>query len=408
VDEAPRPRGWAAPRQPRSLEGNRIDSLGRLAVLYELPFANLGGTEKHLLTLLSSLRSDVVPCLLAPEGNALRLFRDLGVPYRTIVPLNLGPGMRHALRVHHAAFKELLEEFKPCLVHVHAGVELAVAARLACPRIPLVHTIHGYPDAASYIVSAPIANRLIEEVICVSEAEKRAAQRHGFRKDRLTVIHNGVVAPATAARSGGREFRRHLSVRENVVVVGTVSRLERRKGLAHLVSAFARVRGECPGVRLLVVGDGRMRQDLERLAGDLGVGELVAFTGALEDPSDALESMDVFVLPSLQEALGIAILEAMARAKPVIATTVGGIPEAVAHGETGLLVPPGDDAALASAIIALVRSPEQRREMGARGRARFEALFTANLMARRTLEVYRRVLARASVGPRVTRSPRRA
>ncbi|MDI6638148.1 MAG: glycosyltransferase family 4 protein [Bacillota bacterium] len=376
-------------------------------MLYELPFANLGGTEKHVLTLISALRHEVAPCLLAPQGDALRLFRDLGVPYRTVLPLTPAPGVRRALRVHHAAFQELMDEFGPSLVHVHCGIEHAVAARLASPGIPMVLTIHGYPDAASYIVSGFLANRIVDEVICVSEAERRVAQRYGFRKDRLTLIHNGITSPSRIAAPAQQQSRRRLGLREDAVVIGTVSRLERRKGIAYLVSAVARVRRDCPSAVLLVVGDGRKRQNLERLALDLGVHDRVVFTGALPDPTEALEAMDIFALPSIQEALPMAILEAMAMAKPVVATTVGGIPEAVVHGETGLLVPPKDDAALASALLVLARNPARRHEMGARGYARFEALFTADLMARRTLEVYRRVLARRAAA-RTRRRPSRS
>ncbi|MGE5572174.1 MAG: glycosyltransferase family 4 protein [Bacteroidota bacterium] len=374
--------------------GCSIDAQGRLSVLYELPYASLGGTEKHVLTLISSLRREVTPCLLAPQGNALPLFRDLGVPYRTILPLILAPGLGRALQAHRSAFREILMEFRPTLIHVHAGIENAVAAHLEAPGIPTVFTIHGYPDAASYIVSGFLANRIVDEVICVSEAERRAAQSHGFRKDRLTVIHNGIVAPHGAGEVD--ESRRRWGIPSEAIVIGTVSRLERGKGTAYLVSALAHIRRDCPNVVLLVTGDGRRRQDLAQLAIDLGVGDRVVFTGALPDPTAALEIIDVFALPSLREALGMAILEAMAHAKPVVATTVGGIPEAVVHGETGLLVPPKDDAALASALLVLARNPARRQEMGARGRARFEALFTADLMARRTLEVYRRVLARRS------------
>ena len=294
-----------------------------------------------------------------------------------------------------------MDEFGPRLVHVHCGIEHAVAARLASPGIPMVLTIHGSPDAASYIVSGFLANRIVDEVICVSEAERRVAEGYGFRKDRLTVIHNGIVSPSRTAAPAQQQPRQRLGLREDAVVIGTVSRLERRKGIAYLVSALARIRRDCPSAVLLVVGDGRMRQDLERLALDLGVRDRVVFTGALPDPTAALEAMDIFALPSIQEALPMAILEAMAMAKPVVATTVGGIPEAVVHGETGLLVPPKDDASLASALLVLARNPARRQEMGARGRARFEALFTADLMARRTLEVYRRVLARrATAGTR--------
>lgn len=209
------------------------------------------------------------------------------------------------------------------------------------------------------------------------------------------MIRNGVAPPVPAASSRGRQLRERLGFQQDAVVIGTVSRLERQKGTAHLISALARIHHECPGARLLLVGDGSMRRDLERLAVSLGVRDKVVFTGALLDPGDALECMDMFALPSFREALPMAVLEAMARAKPVVATAVGGVPEAVVHGETGLLVPPGDDAALASALLTLASDPEKRREMGALGRTRFEASFTADAMARQTLEVYRRVLARA-------------
>ena len=378
------------------MEGGIIETQGKLAVLYELPFANLGGMEKHLLTLVSALHHEVVPCLIAPHGDALRLFRDLGVPYRTVQPLSLGLGTRRELRAHSTALRELVTEFRPSLIHVHGGMECAVAAHLAAPKVPIVFTIHGYPDVASYVISGLFANRIVEEVICVSEAERRTAQRYGFRTDRLTVIRNGVAPPMPAASSRGRQLRERLGFQQDAVVIGTVSRLERGKGTSHLISAFARITQRCPGARLLIVGDGTMRPKLERLASSLGISDRVVFTGALDDPSDALEAMDIFALPSFREALGMAILEAMARAKPVVATPVGGIPEAVVHGETGLLVPPGDNAALASALLTLASDPEKRREMGALGRTRFEASLTADAMARQTLEVYKRVLARAS------------
>lgn len=369
----------------------------RINVLYELPFANLGGTEKHVLTLIRALGREVTPCLLAPQGEALSLFSDEGVPYQVIDPLTFAPGVRRSLKEHRAVFRHLLEDFGFSLVHVHGGIEYAVAAKLACPGIPVVFTIHGYPDTTSYVVSGFLANRIADEVICVSDWERSAATKYGFRGDRLTLIHNGVAPPRPTGKA--REFRREWGIQDAAFVVGTVSRLERRKGLTYLISAISQVRKERPDVVLLVVGTGSKRRQLERFAQDLGVRENVVFTGALRDPTAAIEATDIFALASLQEALGIAILEAMALAKPVVATSVGGIPEAVTHRETGLLVPPKDDAALASALLELARDPARRREYGERGRRRLEAHFTAELMASRTLEVYRRALARKKASP---------
>lgn len=345
-----------------------------------------------MLTLIKALGREVTPCLLAPQGEALSLFGDEGVPYRVIEPLAFAPSVRRSLGEHRAAFRHLLEEFGFSLVHVHGGIEYAVAAKLACPGIPIVFTVHGYPDAASYVVGGFLANRIADEVICVSDWERRAAMKHGFREDRLALVHNGIVPLRSTGKA--REFRRKWGIPDSALVVGTVGRLERQKGTAHLISAVSRARTDQPDLVLLVVGNGSRRPQLERLAQDLGVRESVIFTGALPDPTVAVESMDVFALPSLSEAFGIAILEAMALAKPVVATAVGGIPEVVADGETGLLVPPEDDAALAVALLELARDAARRREYGERGRARLEAHFTADLMAGRTLEVYRRALAR--------------
>ncbi len=378
-----------------------------IEVLYELPFANLGGTEKHVLALISSLRGEVSARLLAPQGEALALFRRLRVPYRAIEPLAFSPRLPRSLSAQRGAFLDLIDGLEFPLVHVHAGIELAVAAKLARPDVPLVFTIHGYPDAASYVVSGFLASRIADEVICVSERERRTAERYGFPRDRLTVIHNGVDTPQPTGKT--LEFRQAWGIPDAALVVGTVARLERRKGIGHLISAIPRVREERPDIVLLVVGSGGARRELEDLAANLGLADSVVFTGPLPDATAAFEAMDVFALPSLQDAFPLAVLEAMALARPVVATAVGGIPEAVARGETGLLVPPNDPSALSAAILDLAADPSKRRAFGERGRRRVEERFTVDLMAQRTLEVYRRVLAsRRTTQPLETRGGRSA
>jgi len=366
-----------------------------LRVLFELPYAELGGTEKHVLTLIRTLGSNIEPCLISPYGKCVSVFHDLGIPYEIIPPLNLKPGLRNSLKLHHKAFGRLFQEFRFSLIHVHAGIEYAVAASLASrefSRIPMVFTVHGYPDVASYLVSGIFANRLVDEVICVSDAERKKAETYGWSKAKLSVIHNGVPTPQV--QDEPCRIRANWNIPETAYVIGTIARLERAKGIKYLIAAMPRVISRYPNTVLMIVGDGSKRSELSSLSLELGIAENVIFTGQLQDPSPILSIMDVFVLPSLREALGIAILEAMAFSLPVVATCVGGIPEAVIHNETGILLPPGNSEAMASALINLLENPAMRKAYGSAGKKRFLEHFTDSAMARQTLAVYRRALAK--------------
>lgn len=365
----------------------------QLRVLFELPYAELGGTEKHLLTLIRALSNSIEPCLITPYGKCVSIFHDLGVPYEIIPPLSLKPGLKSSINLHHLAFNRLFEKFRFSLIHVHAGIEYAVAASLASrktPGMPMVFTIHGYPDVTSYLVSGVFANRLVDKVICVSNAERKKAEKYGWSKAKLTTIYNGVPVPQVPKASDDTGI--HRIIPKTAYVIGTVARLERAKGIRYLIEAMPRVISGYPNTVLVIVGDGSKRPELSLLSQELGVSQNVVFTGQLTDPGPVLSVMDVFVLPSLREALGIAILEAMAFSLPVVATGVGGIPEAVAHNKTGILVPPGNSEAIASALLRLADNPALRREYGSAGRKRFEEHFTESAMAEQTMALYRSML----------------
>ncbi|MGB4451516.1 MAG: glycosyltransferase family 4 protein [Bacillota bacterium] len=367
-----------------------------MKVLFELPYAQYGGTEKHVFTLIRALGENIEPCLITPYGRFVPAFRELGVPYEIIPELAFRPGLGNTLRLHHQAFHKLYQKFGFSLVHVHAGIEYAVAAHFASrklPDIPMVFTVHGYPDAASYLTGGILANRLVDHVICVSEAERRKALRYGWSKAKLSVIYNGVSMPEVPDTP--EKTRAYWSIPESAYVIGTVARLDRRKGIHYLISAMPKVISRFHNTILVIVGDGSMRDELSSLSRKLGISQNVVFTGELPDPSPILSILDVFVLPSLTEALGIAILEAMAFSLPVVASNVGGIPEAVDNDRTGILVPPGNPDALGEALIRFAANPRMRESYGSAGRERFLKLFTDSAMADQTLEVYKRVLAKS-------------
>ena len=178
------------------------------------------------------------------------------------------------------------------------------------------------------------------------------------------------------------------------LLVGVVARLSPEKGIDVLLQALARR----PDIPLVVVGDGGRRAELEALARDLGRAEATWFVGFQARPQDFIAGMDLFVLPSRREGLGLVLLEAMRAELPVVASNVGGIPDVVDHGVTGVLVPPEDPVALADAIERLLADPELRARFGAAGRARFEAHFSTEQEARAYEALYDELVPPATRG----------
>jgi glycosyltransferase involved in cell wall biosynthesis len=196
--------------------------------------------------------------------------------------------------------------------------------------------------------------------------------------------------------TGNIATRRELGLNEDDPVLGTVCRLvEPKKGLAVLLHAMAAIqkREGAPLCQLLIVGDGPARGMLQVLSERLGIASQVVFAGSRRDIPRVLPLLHAFVMPSLYEGFGIAILEAMAAGKPVIATSVGGIPEFVKNGETGLLVNPGDPGALADAMTRVLKEPDLARRMGDKGFEQARDNFGIATVARKHEQVYEACLA---------------
>jgi len=200
------------------------------------------------------------------------------------------------------------------------------------------------------------------------------------------VVYPGVAIPET---SGGQE--RHDGF-PNDRIVGTACRLIPIKGLDHLIQAIATLRPELPDLRLEIAGTGPEQMRLETLVRTLGLTECVTFLGWQVDLAAAMARWAVFALPSFDEGLPIVVLEAMAASLPVVATAVGGVPEVVEDGRTGWLVPSGDSASLAEGLRLLLLNPEQRRAMGAAGRARAQEHFSIDRMVAGIAKIYDDIL----------------
>jgi glycosyltransferase involved in cell wall biosynthesis len=284
----------------------------------------------------------------------------------------------------------LLRRERPDILHANsskAGVLGRLAAALS--RVPIrIFTVHGWAFSAHSGIAAALyerAERLMRPLttvtICVAESERAAGlAARVCDPQRTIVISNGVAALAAPDRGDDTE-----------PTLVTVGRLQRPKDPLTLVRALGRVRSRFSA---MIVGDGPGRPGLEAEIRRLGLERVVMLVGDRSDVDELLARADVFVLSSTSEGLPISILEAMAAELPVVASSVGGVAEAVADGETGLLVPPRDPVRLAAALERLLDDPVLRRRLGANGRERVREHFGLEAFQRAHVDVYRRELAR--------------
>lgn len=238
------------------------------------------------------------------------------------------------------------------------------------------------------------ALRRMERVVAVSEASRRRLIAAGVPGHRIVTIPNGIDADGFLAsgRSDPERVRASLGLPSEGYLVVSAGRLSLEKGHAILLEAMARIASEMPDVWLVLLGDGPERRRLEALAASLGISSRVVFPGFRDDVAAIFHAMDCLVLPSLTEGLPMVILEAYACGRPVVAAAVGGVPEVVCHGETGLLVPAGDAAELGRAIRALLADPTARERMGGAAEAWVRKRSGVERYVAEFADVFRRVV----------------
>jgi glycosyltransferase involved in cell wall biosynthesis len=294
-----------------------------------------------------------------------------------------------------AQMRRIIRNGKFEIVHTHLStstVNGTIAARAA--RIPCVATVHGLSGKLSFIA----ANHLI----AVSGQAKQHMVNQGMATEKISVVYNGVHPPRDVI--GTEEARACLHIEGVWPVLGTVARISRVKGIEYALEAVSKLVGDFPNLRYLIVGDGDRMESCRELAVKLGIENHVIFAGYQSDVSRYLVAMDLMLFPSIQEAMGMAIVEAFLVGVPVVGTQVGGIPEVVSP-ECGALVPKADAGALAAKTAELLRAPATLQSMSAAAKTRARTLFGVDTMAERTEHVYRGLLGQAYSLPLDVASP---
>lgn len=345
-----------------------------------------GGAERMLVRTVVGLRElgwrvTVVSLRGGPLADDLEAggvpLRDLALPQRGLVT---------TLR----SLAAIVRRERPGVLHswmFHANLASRIAGRMT--RVPLIvsseHTLE--QESRRRYLANRITGRLAHVHHCVSQAVADfAAEEIGLPRQRLVVIRNGIDTEVLERTEDRDRVRMNLGLPTDVPLVGCVAQLKPVKRVDVLLEAVARV--ERP-VGLVLVGDGVERRSLENLVVRLGIADRVRFCGEHPDSCPWLHAMDVFALSSDVEGLPVAALEAMAAGLPVVATRVGGIPEVVHDGVTGLLVPRRDPPALAAALDSLLEDRERAADMGDRGRDRAREEFDERRMVSEIDELYR-------------------
>ncbi|MBI2216258.1 MAG: glycosyltransferase family 4 protein [Candidatus Rokubacteria bacterium] len=387
-----------------------------IRLLFVLTSAVRGGVEEVVLALATRLdRSEFRVAIAAPATLLDAFAADLARHPVDTLPVDAESWLR---RAEVDRFARFLRAWRPEIVNPHLFRSTLVSVPLArWHGVPaIVETYHGREGwrqdrlssshdrapgrsivartlGASFALDRAMSH-LIDRVIAVSEAARDfLVHGKGYAARKVVVVPNGRDLTTFTPGVHREQIRKELGLDGSVPIAGVVGRLEMQKGHAYLLEAWPAVLAELPDARLVLAGDGSLRDALVQKAGALGIADRVIFLGFRPDVPRVLDAIDVLALPSLYEGMPLTAIEAAAMARPVVATAVDGTVEVVRDGVTGSLVPPGDPPALARALTAILGDPPRAARMGASGRAWACERFDLDRQVEATARVYRSALA---------------
>lgn len=363
---------------------------GRVRVVEVMATGTNGGAQEHVFGLVTRMDRECydVRVVSLSHGSSIRRLEKAGIEVCVIDE----PDDHKAAQ----ALADYLAPLEPEVVHNHMFRAEVVGTKAAlllgekgCRRPAVISTIHSSrvrcaDDRAALRQLTPLMDRLV----VVSKAIERKIREEGRFGAPVSLIYNGVDLDRYNHQQPCCTLHDEYPIPETSPIVGVVARLEAEKGHRTLIDAWPAVLAAQPEAWLLIVGEGSERNSLEAQAHALGISERVVFTGRREDVPAVTAALDVAVLPSYREAQGLSVLEAMALSRPVVASNVGGIPEMVEDGVSGLLVPPGDPEALAGAIVKLLTDHPFADMLAKRGHDLVHDRFCIELMTSQIESLY--------------------
>lgn len=361
----------------------------KIPILFITSNLGIGGLEKVIVQLCMQLDKHLFTpavCCIHFKGELAWELERYGI---RIFNLN-------SRKPDYFAFKKIIsviDEFKPLIVHTHninASIDGVIASVIRNTPVK-IHTDHArrFPDKLRYMFAERIVFGFVNRIIAVTEETKKNLIR--FEKipgKKIQVIHNGISGIAPSTKSQNELTRKELGLTQYQFIIGTVARLEMQKGLIYLIRAFPQILRGFPDSCLLITGQGSQYETLRMEAKILGIEKNVKLTGPKLEVGQIFNILDIYVLPSVWEGLPISLLEAMSSQRPIVATQVGGIPQVITDGESGILIPPACESSIALAVCALLKDSSLRTRLAQGARRRFEKEFTAARMVKAHQSIY--------------------
>lgn len=375
-----------------------------LTILHFTNSLERGGAEQHMLSLIRGMDySAFRPILACPHALARQLAGDLH-PRAELFPIEF----RHPTDFGTAAsLGKILRRRRVDVLHSHLFSSSVLASPIgrmagvpAIVETPHVNELWRRGWLKRHFLADRIVGRCVDAYIAVSQANARyLVGKKGLPPEKIRVIQNGIdPVPFEPGRQVPGALRRSLGFAADDPVIVCVARLEPQKGHSVLLEATARIREAVPRIRLVIVGEGRLRAPLEHQTRELGIDDAVRFVGRQVNVPDWLALAQVAVLPSLYEGLPLAALEALAAGKPLVATAVDGTPEVVRNQETGLTVPAGDARSLALSVLRMLREPALAQRLAKAGRELVTKQFTIQRQVQETENLYREIWTNRATG----------
>ena len=370
-------------------------------IIHLITDLSTGGAQTALLRFLSAidrnLYNPTVVCFYNGNSIIAKEIHKLNIP---VIDL----GMTHKGRIDvFFRFNRLLQNERPVVLHTwlfHANLTGRLMGRLN--KVPIIITSRRNINIGSKWreLLKRLTSGLDDKVVAVCEAV-RQAEIVGSKipAEKVVTIYNGIdPLPFTPVSiDASRKIRNALGIHNDELVLGTIGRLEPQKGFFDLITSSSHIKAKYNSVRLIIVGEGELRNSLELQTINQNLSGTIKFAGLRNDIPELMSALDVFVSSSLWEGLPNVVLEAMAAGKPVVATSVGGTPEVVVDGVTGLLVPPHNPEAMARAIIRLLKNPELGTRMGRAGKERVLKQFSIQRMVTKTQQLYKELMIEKGV-----------
>ena len=369
-------------RRQTSPKSSTVSGQRPLRVMQLIIGLQVGGLETMVVRLAKSLdpqRFTSLVCCLDQTGPLASELEQAGIEVVLLKRGQNGTDWGYPRRL-----AALLRQQRVDVLHLHNPTALfygAPAGRLAGVR-PIIYTEHGrdYSHGWKARTVNRVLTRLVDRVVVLHERARHYMNRsEGAPLKRIVKVYNGIADPGEADPAVRRQMRQSLGLADDISAIGIVARLDPIKNLPILIEAMQQLQQQ-PQARLLIIGDGPLRASLTQQVADSGLERVVTFLGTRHDVPQLLSALDLLVLPSVSEGLSMTLIEGSAAGLPLVASDVGGNNELVEQGVNGLLVKPGDSAALASAFHQLLSDPALLKRMGKASRQRYQQYFDVSAM----------------------------